>query len=132
MPYYDFECANNECSPFEVKHGYDEPHPTICPRCGSPIRQRYSSISFKFKDGSPSGGNGHRKVRGESGAMGHLVSETDASNIDEETPTRIGEKGRPKMTPTRPLPAAVKRQLKAREIIDEKQPDGMTKRTHIF
>ena len=130
MPFYDFACTNDKCNgTFEVKHGFDEPHPAICPRCGEPVRQIFSPTPFHFKDnGSPSGA----KVRGESGALGRLVSETDISNIDEETPTRIGDRGRPKMTPTRPLPARIKQQLKAKKIIDEKQPDGMTKRTHIF
>ena len=133
MPFYDFECIRSK-EVFTVRHGYDEPHPTACPTCGCSIRLIYYPAATIFKGNGffSTDNKGDGRVRGESGAMGRLVSETDISNIDEETPTRIGDRGRPKMTPTRPLPARIKQQLKARKIIDEKQPDGMTKRTHIF
>lgn len=105
MPFYDFECLSENGKHeriFTVRHSYDEPHPICCPTCGSPVRQIFSAVPAHYKGIFANRSAG--RVRGESGALGRRVSETDISNIDDETPTRLGTKGRPKMTPTRPRP----------------------------
>lgn len=132
MPFYDFVCENQICShQFTIKRAYSEDFPIACLFCGSAIRQIYSPVPAHYK-GSGFFSTDNKKdtrVRSESGALGRRVSETDVSNIDEETPTRLSEKGRPKMTPTRPLP----KQMKARKIVDDLSHDGSrTRRTHIF
>ena len=91
MPLYDFECKNEKCPErvFTIKHRFNEPHPTRCPSCGSAVRQIFTPVPVIYK-GSGFFATDNKKsnlVRSESGAMGRRVSQTDASNIDEETPT---------------------------------------------
>ncbi len=110
MPSYEFECQNMICATrnFTIKHGYNEAHPTICPSCGNSIRQMLTPIPshFKGKGFFATDNKKDTRVMSESGVLSRRVSETDASNIDEETPTIIGDRGRPKMTPTRPKPVS--------------------------
>lgn len=132
MPHYDFECENLMCPKprFTVKHSFQEPHPDSCPTCTSPIRQIFYPIPAIYKGSGffTTDNKKDTRVRGESGVLGRRVSETDVSNIDEETPTRTGAKGQPLMTPTRPVPV----EMKPKDIIDEKLEGGITKRTHVF
>ncbi len=136
MPYYEFECENEKCPErvFTIKYSYSEPHLTSCPSCGYGVRQIFSPIPAIYKGSGffSTDNKESNQARGESGVMGRRVSQTDASNIDEATPTLVGEKGRPKMTPTRPLPPRIRQELKARDMEDVKLEGGITRRTHIF
>ena len=112
MTYYDFECLNEKCHQRRstVKHQINEPHPTNCSECGYPVRQIFHPAIALFKGPGffSTDNKKDTRVRSESGALGRRVSETDSSNIDAETPTRVDNRGRPKMTPTRPLPQELK------------------------
>ena len=48
MPIYDFECT---CCPsrFELKRGFHEEGPVVCPACGGKARKRFSSVPIIFK-----------------------------------------------------------------------------------
>ena len=76
---------------------------TRCPGCEGPIGKVFYPVAAHFKgagffstDEKPD-----TRVRGESGALGHLVSEIDMDTLDKISPTNVDRRGMPKATPTR-------------------------------
>jgi len=98
-PIYEYECENHHR--FETLRPFDS-DPSQCPLCGGKIRRLFSKLMrIKTKEEFYKTHKPDTRVRGESGMLGQRVSETDKSNIDEQTPTRVDSKGRPHATPTR-------------------------------
>lgn len=48
MPTYTFLCKKCETI-FEIDHGFDEPHPDECPRCGGPIERKFDPFAVLYK-----------------------------------------------------------------------------------
>ncbi len=105
MPTYVYKCE--ECGDeVEANQGFDDDPLEICGSCGGQLKRLIQPNAVIFK-GSGFYNTDHRpdtRVHGESGKLGRRVSETDESNIDSETPTRVDATGKPHITPTRPGP----------------------------
>ena len=105
MPYYDYKCTNTKCEyQFEVKQGINDPPLSRCLKCEGKVKRLLPSGLMRIKSNEEFYKT-HRpdtRVKSESGVLSRRVSETDRSNIDEETPTRIDSMGCPRATPTRP------------------------------
>lgn len=105
MPLYRYVCQR--CSQdFEIRQTFEEfdKHPLDeCPACGGRIEQVFSPNPVIFHgSGFYTTDSRENMVRAESGAMGHLVSETDERIIEQSTKQRATSKGKPLATPTRP------------------------------
>lgn len=102
MPTYEYKCLDCERE-FEVKKSIKDDTIPTCPGCDGDTRQilHPPAVLYRGKGFFATDNKQDTRVRGESGALGRRMSETDASNIDDETPTRVDSRGRPKMTPTR-------------------------------
>ena len=110
MPLYEYECP--ECGLFELRRSFADETLKNCPTCGEGIRQILHPAGLVFKGpGFYSTDNkGDTRVRGESGQLGQLVSETDLNNIDDHSPQKSDPSGKPRTTPTRPGPRSIEHQ----------------------
>lgn len=105
MPLYEYHCS--ECDwQFEKIQGIEDPLPR-CPRCGGEVERILfpSSIHYKGSGFYSTDNKADERVRGESGKLGRKVSQTDSSNIMEDTPTKYDTKGRSPPKDKRPKPA---------------------------
>ena len=108
IPFYEYECP--KCGVFETRENMLDNRLKECPTCGREIRMLFHPAPFIMK-----GQVQPNRVRGESGQLGHRVSETDASNIDTFSHQRSDSKGRAKASPTRPGPKTMVKMAKDAE-----------------
>ena len=94
LPIYEYECT---CCPsrFELKRGFHDEDPVLCPRCGGKARQLFSSVPIIFK------------------GSGFYVTDSRGGQSFTST-TSSTEEGKPALPETSPVPQpkAVKNETK--------------------